>query len=30
MDEILKSLSLTEAKTLHKLLDKISHFKQAE
>jgi DNA-binding MarR family transcriptional regulator len=26
MDEILKSLSLTEAKTLHKLLDKISHF----
>jgi DNA-binding MarR family transcriptional regulator len=28
MDEILQSLSLTEAKTLHKLLDKISHFKQ--
>jgi len=26
MDDILKSLSLTEAKTLHKLLDKISHF----
>jgi len=30
MDEILKSLSLTEAKTLHKLLDKISHFKPVE
>jgi DNA-binding MarR family transcriptional regulator len=28
MDEILQSLSLSEAKTLHKLLDKISHFKQ--
>jgi DNA-binding MarR family transcriptional regulator len=28
MDEILKSLSLAEAKTLHKLLDKISHFNQ--
>jgi DNA-binding MarR family transcriptional regulator len=26
MDEILRSLSLAEAKTLHKLLDKISHY----
>jgi DNA-binding MarR family transcriptional regulator len=30
MDEILKSLSLTEAKTLHRLLDKISHFTKVE
>jgi DNA-binding MarR family transcriptional regulator len=30
MDDILQSLSLTEAKTLHKLLDKISHFTKAE
>jgi DNA-binding MarR family transcriptional regulator len=30
MDDILQSLSLTEAKTLHKLLDKISHFTKAQ
>jgi DNA-binding MarR family transcriptional regulator len=29
MQEILQSLSTNEAKTLHKLLDKISNFKQA-
>jgi DNA-binding MarR family transcriptional regulator len=28
MQEILQSLSTNEAKTLHKLLDKISNFKQ--
>ncbi|HMG81969.1 MAG TPA: MarR family transcriptional regulator [Ferruginibacter sp.] len=30
MDEILQTLSLAEAKTLHKLLDKISHFSHPE